>query len=352
MNTQAVEQLASGLHRDDVDFERKYAEVLNQLNELLDHRALKSELVTYAVAQGKDFGVLDWPSNLVGLEGKICFCLNRGAVLHDRSRARVHQLLERIQRSAETSAPVWEPLPTSAKGRQAQQYVNSYSQLDNLKTRVLRGALPIRQLALETRASVTRCSNGNSVVQRQLLEHYRELLLDAQRDPTIQSWIQPISVMVETLHLMVNNKAAVKGGARAARARKMSSTVQTRDRKGEQAATKVKIKAQDTDSGITSVDPTNVVGATSAVFYNTKTRHVEVYHSLDGQVLSIQGARVTNFDPARSRGKILRKPESWLPRWTGATTTRRLDVLMADLKGKDWELSGKINSNHLILKVL
>ncbi len=352
MNIQAVEQLASGLHRDDVDFERKYAEVLNQLNNLLDHRALKNELVTYAVAQGQDFGVLDWPSHLVGLEGKICFCLNRGAVLRDSSRARVQQFLEHIQRKAEASTLVWEPLATTAKGKQVHQYVNSYSQLDNLKTRVIRGSLPIRQLALETRAAVTRWTNGNSVVQRQLLEHYRELLVEAQRDSSIQDWIQPISVMAETLHLMVNNKASVKGGARAARARKMSSTVQTRDKKGEQAATKVKIKTQDTDSGILSVDPTNVVGASSAVFYNTKTRHVEVYHALEGQALSIQGARVTNFDPARSRGKILRKPESWLPRWTGAATTRRLEVLMADLKGKDWELSGKINSNHLILKVL
>jgi hypothetical protein len=132
----------------------------------------------------------------------------------------------------------------------------------------------------------------------------------------------------------------------------MSSTVDTRDRQGEAAATRIKVKSTDTDLGITSVDPTNVVGAELAVVYNTKTHHVEVYRASGEQKLSVQGARITNFDPALSQGRALREPDSWLPRFTSITTVRRAEVLMTSLKGKKWALSGKLNSNHLILKTL
>jgi hypothetical protein len=349
---ETLKLLAANLRCTDADFEAKYADLLNQINVELDQRELKKQLATYAASLGKENSVLDLSSSVVGLEGKIAFCLNHGAELNASSLTRVVLLLDRLAEQTERATPTWQNLPITSQTRQRDQYVNCYSRIDNLKTQTLQGTRTIREVAAGVRDIVSAYAPSNSGVYRQLLTHYKDCLHEAQSDPTVSNWVPVLRTVVETLTLLNSNRGSIKQGKRTARARLMSSTVDTRDRQGEAAATRIKVKSTDTDLGITSVDPTNVVGAELAVVYNTKTHHVEVYRASGEQKLSVQGARITNFDPALSQGRALREPDSWLPRFTSITTVRRAEVLMTSLKGKKWALSGKLNSNHLILKTL
>ena len=155
-----------------------------------------------------------------------------------------------------------------------------------------------------------------------------------------------------TISIMVSNRAGIRAGSKKSRAHKMSTTVQTADRKGERAAAKVNYKDTDTNLGIDSVLPTNLIGSDAAVIYNTKNRHCEVYFAETGKKLSITGAKITNFDVEKSQGRTLRKPEQDLPHWSRASNARRLEVLLEQFNGKKWSVAGKLNRNTMILAVI
>jgi hypothetical protein len=50
--------------------------------------------------------------------------------------------------------------------------------------------------------------------------------------------------------------------------------------------------------------------------------------------------------------KTLRKPEEILPHWSKASTLTRLFVLGNTIRGKQHELTGKVTTHHVILKVM
>ena len=290
---------------------------------------------------------------MVGIEGKIAYCINRGAKLKESSVEKVRKILCDYENRCEKDTDfAWDPISLSAKGKNVLAYVDCYSQIDNAKARVLKGKITIRELPAIVRKVVSDRAAGKSAVAKQLFDHYKDSLVEAKQDASIASWVKPLATIVDTLGLMVNNRASIKAGAKGAKARKLASTLEQSDRKGEKAASRVTYKDEDTTLGINSVDPTNLVGAEAAVIYNTKTRHCEVYFAEASKRLSVQGARITNFDEKKSIGKTLRKPETDLPHWNRATTVRRLEVLLDQVNGKSWSLTGKFNRNTMLLKVL
>jgi len=333
------------------DFEAQYGKILNFIHYEVDQSVLKSEFVKYCKTIDRDDIAEQIPVNLISIEGKIAYCLNRGAKLKPSSIDRINQLLNSYEVSTDIEFE-WQTLPVNVHSKSVLAYVDCYSQIDNAKTRVLKGKLDIRELASTVRKIVTDRALGKTSVTKQLFDHYKESLKESKNDPYVSDWVKPLSTIVDTLNLVVNNKASVKSGAKNAKARKMASTYEQSDRKGEKAASKVTYKDADADLGINSVDPTNLVGASSVVIYNTKNRHCEVYFAADGKKLSVQGARITNFDETKSIGKTLRHPETDLPHWTRATSVRRLELLLSQIKGKSWTLNGKFNRNTMILKVL
>jgi hypothetical protein len=333
------------------NFDVDYTKALNFIHYEIDTSQLKSELVQYAETVGRAAIALSIPANLIGVEGKIAFCLNRGAKLSAKSIDRIQTMLDNYRAVVEKE-PEWDPIPETALGKNIQAYVACYAFLDNARARVLSGKLDLRQLAIETRKIVSNYANGKSAVVKMLVEHYTQSLVEARQDPCVKDWVKPLATISDTLMLLSTNKAAIKAGAKGAKARKMASTSDQVDRKGEKAATKVKYKDEDEKFGIISVDPTNIVGAEAVVVFNTKTRHCEIYRAQVNTRLSIQGARITNFDDSASVGKTIRQPEKELPHWTRATTIKRLEVLANAINGKTWEVSGKLNKNCTILKVL
>ena len=333
------------------EFESKYAQVLNFIHYEVDAFVLKNELIKYAGSVGLQESAESLSPAKIGVEAKIAYCLNRGARLKETSVDRVRKLLTEVHNVAAVEIE-WEHLPLTGPGKNILAYVDCYSHIDNAKTQVLRGKLPVRDLAPAIRKIVSDRAQGKAVVAKQLLEHYKELLVESKTDYAIAEWVKPLTTIVDILGLLVNSRASVRAGAKGAKARKLANTLEQSDRKGEKAAAKVTYKDEDSNLGINSVDPTNLVGAEAAVIYNTKTRHCEVYFAEEGKRLSVQGSRITNYDEKRSTGKTLRNPENDLPHWNRATTVRRLEVLLSQVNGKNWSLAGKFNRNTMLLKVL
>ena len=340
----------SYINYENPDFGAAYSKALNWIHYEIEPSKIKTELVKWAASVDKTEIAQSIPQNLISVEGSIAYLLNRGAILPQKSIDRLLSFLQKHTPDITDQEPEWQPLPETSTGKAVLAYVNSYAWIDNAKAQVLSGKLAIDELPTVVRKIVERNGMGRPLLTKKLLKHYKQSLTESRLDESTKSWTKPLGVIVDILNLLSGNKAAVKLAAKEAHLRKMNST--TLDRKGEKAASKIKHKAEDSGLGIKSVSPTNIIGATAAVIYNTKNRHIDVYFANQNQQLTIKGSKIENFDIASSQGKIIRKPENTLQLWVKASNIKRLEILRDAINGKPWELTGKINSNHIVLKVI
>jgi hypothetical protein len=113
---------------------------------------------------------------------------------------------------------------------------------------------------------------------------------------------------------------------------------------------KLKFKATDDKLGITSVPPAQLVGAQGAVVYNTKTRKIGIYTSLNSSGLAVKGTTITNFTD-KSTQKTLRKPEIQLREFKEQNTNKRVETWFKNIKATEVNLNGRLNAEIMILKV-
>ena len=100
----------------------------------------------------------------------------------------------------------------------------------------------------------------------------------------------------------------------------------------------LKFKSSDSQFGIASVNPADIVGATTVIVFNCKNRKLGVYHAEEHQTIQVKGTTLQFFDEDKSLQKTVRKPEEILPEWKKITKT-------------ETKMNGRINSDTVILKV-
>jgi hypothetical protein len=105
------------------------------------------------------------------------------------------------------------------------------------------------------------------------------------------------------------------------------------------------------EMNLVSVAPEKIIGASQAWLYNTKTKLLGMYNCDNAKGLAIKGTTIQNFNEQSSIGKRLRKPE--------VTTKQVLDggkitlkKLLDGLTTKPSELTGRLNSDTIILRVI
>jgi len=118
----------------------------------------------------------------------------------------------------------------------------------------------------------------------------------------------------------------------------------------EELVKKIKFKATDDKLGVTSVPPAQLVGAQGAVVYNTKTRKIGIYTSLNSSGLTVKGTSIGNFTD-KSTQKTLRKPELQLRDFKDQNTNRRVEAWFKNIKATEINLNGRLNADTMILKV-
>lgn len=113
---------------------------------------------------------------------------------------------------------------------------------------------------------------------------------------------------------------------------------------------KLKFKAVDDKLGIVSVPAAQVIGAQSAVVYNTKTRKLGVYIAKTSAGLNVKGTSIVEFTD-KSFQKTLRKPDSQIKEFKEQNTARRLYDWFGKIKATETRLNGRVNAEVMILKV-
>ena len=100
-----------------------------------------------------------------------------------------------------------------------------------------------------------------------------------------------------------------------------------------------------------SVLPEKMIGASQVWTYNTKTKLLGVYNSDNAKGINVKGSTLQNFNADTSVGKRLRKPEVVLPDLLSAGKIR-IKKILSDLTTKESPLTGRMNSDTIIVRVV
>ena len=119
----------------------------------------------------------------------------------------------------------------------------------------------------------------------------------------------------------------------------------------EKVVSKIKYKKEDSSLGIMSLNPTQIIGATIAWCFDTKTRKLTKYIADDVAVtLSVKGASIIGINQAKSTSKTLRKPADQLATFKKCNKVQ-LRTFMEEIATVGISPTGKLNENCIILKV-
>lgn len=118
-----------------------------------------------------------------------------------------------------------------------------------------------------------------------------------------------------------------------------------------QQVSKVKYLKTFSELNLTSVDPSQIIGATSVWVYNTKYRKLGQYQSIDSDGFSIKGTTIQNFNEALSVAKTLRKPDQQIKEMMAAGKVK-LKQVMNNINSKASPMNGRLNEEIVILRVI
>ena len=108
-----------------------------------------------------------------------------------------------------------------------------------------------------------------------------------------------------------------------------------------------------------SVNPADIVGASSIIVYNSKTRKLGVYQAQnvdptgmgrDGSGLSVKGTTIQGYDPNISVQKTLRKPIEQLAKFK-KIAKRSFKKEFDAINSVEIKMNGRFNDHSLIIKV-
>jgi hypothetical protein len=119
----------------------------------------------------------------------------------------------------------------------------------------------------------------------------------------------------------------------------------------EKLISKVQYKKSDDGLKINSIAPSDILGSSQLLVYNTKTRKLGVYHAIDKSGFSIKGTTLLNFNEQTSVQKNLRKPDVIIPDVikSGKVSLRKLFIAINSV---EQPLTGRFNSDTILLRVI
>ena len=114
---------------------------------------------------------------------------------------------------------------------------------------------------------------------------------------------------------------------------------------------KLQYKKEDSEFKIASVNPTEIVGCTQLWVFNTKTRKLGVYNSIDESGLTVKGTTIQNYEESTSIQKTLRKPDVTLPELVKAGKVA-LRKFLGNINAVEQALTGRINSDTILVRII
>ena len=130
-----------------------------------------------------------------------------------------------------------------------------------------------------------------------------------------------------------------------------------RIRSPEDLVKKLKFKQTDTNYGLASILPADIIYSRILVVFNTKNRKVGMYYASnvdplgqqrEGSGLSVKGTTIIGYNKEKSLQRTIRKPDEFLPQIKKATRAKTVK-LFETLKTTETKLNGRINGETILL---
>lgn len=169
--------------------------------------------------------------------------------------------------------------------------------------------------------------------QSQLLESYEHL-----------SGMKIVKDIVKLLESYINDLKKSHIGKQVAKVRKKKPKDKTKLVKN------IKFLAQDTELGITSVEPINLLNCSEVWTYDTKTRKISKFYSPIGGGITVKGAALVGYEESMSTSRLLRKPEVQLKEFSDLKKND-LTKWYTSIKSKSGPVRARLTATTLILKV-
>lgn len=118
-----------------------------------------------------------------------------------------------------------------------------------------------------------------------------------------------------------------------------------------QQVAKLKYLKEFPELKLTSITPTEIVGASQVWIYNTKYKKLAVYRTESATGIQVKGTTLQNYEPELCEQKTIRKPETFLSAVKDASKVK-LRKIMDELTTKESDVNGRINEECIILRVI
>lgn len=174
-----------------------------------------------------------------------------------------------------------------------------------------------------------------------LLEELQEYSEEYLSKPRKKKYVEFVSQILDDCSTYITTNRNLKKTARKPRRKKLKSA--------EQQTSKVKFKTVDDKLKISSIPPSQLVGASAVWFYNTKYKRLTYLVSDTG--MNVKGTTIIGFDSKRSVTKTIRKPEKNLSELLNMSKAGMVKQFLA-LKTKAAVAKGRLNSDTVILKAI
>lgn len=125
-----------------------------------------------------------------------------------------------------------------------------------------------------------------------------------------------------------------------------------RVRSAEDVAKRAQIQESFSELNLKSMPASSIVGSSSVVLFNTKTKELQLLSSFPGQELTIKGTTIFNFDPSSSTKKKVRKMDVIKTSFSKKITiTKVRELIEKTLRTKSSVPNGRLNKYTMILSV-
>jgi hypothetical protein len=146
---------------------------------------------------------------------------------------------------------------------------------------------------------------------------------------------------IDDLIAAIEQYRGVKKATKKARVKKAPSK--------EKVVSKLKYAKDYAPLKIVSINPAEIVGASTVWVYNTKTRKLGKYVAASYQTLGVKGTTITGFDSDKSVSKTLRKPEDQLKAFAKSGKVQ-LRKFLEEIKATETKLNGRISEDVVLLR--
>lgn len=344
------------------------ADAYNWYTYVCSHDDVKSFTLSYFKTHGTGKALLsainDLPSHLFITVGSICRMIERGAILPERTLTFLKdkcKIIVEVAIALKAEKDAENKLASAQKNNVISIQDRIAEQVSNLIAEIEEQVDDMFEQAGEPEMvfgtyNFLQTKNVKGPQAKMIAEHYQRLsdelaeVLGGKDEQLKEGYrnyskvqIKKIKAFVDSIITDCGQIAVNAKASRRPRARKAKSA--------EQVTAKVKYMKNDPNLKVTSVNPAEIIRATQVWVYNTKYRKLGVYHSASQGGLNIKGTTILDFDEKASIQKKLRKPEQVIPNVTQGGKVA-LRTIMASINAKTQPLTGRINEDTLILKVI